>query len=69
MNSERPYRRRLSPPEIITELKKEAGKQFDPYLVLQILAVIKKNNLLTLDPDILDFTRQELLNTFPHLKS
>lgn len=69
MNSERPYRRRLSPPEIIAELKKEAGKQFDPYLVFQILAVIKKNNLLNLDPDILDFTRQELLNTFPHLKS
>lgn len=69
MNSERPYRRRLSPPEIIAELKKEAGKQFDPYLVFQILAVIKKNNLLSLDPEILDFTRQELLNTFPHLKS
>jgi diguanylate cyclase (GGDEF)-like protein len=69
MNSERPYRRRLSPPEIIAELKKEAGKQFDPYLVFQILAVIKKNNLLNLEPDILDFTRQELLNTFPHLKS
>ncbi len=68
MNSERPYRRKLTPPEIIEELKKEAGKQFDPYLVLQILEVIKKNNLFDIDPDLLDLSRQDLLNTFPELK-
>ncbi|MCP4340791.1 MAG: diguanylate cyclase [Desulfobulbaceae bacterium] len=69
MSSERPYRRKLSPPEIIEELKKEAGKQFDPYLVLQILAVIKKNDLFNLDAEFLDRSQQDLLNTFPKLKS
>jgi diguanylate cyclase (GGDEF)-like protein len=69
MNSERPYRRKLTPTEIIDELKKEAGKQFDPYLVLQILAVIKKNNLLPLDTDFLDQTQQDLVNIFPQLIS
>jgi diguanylate cyclase (GGDEF)-like protein len=69
MNSERPYRRKLYPLEIIEELKKEAGKQFDPYLVLQILAVIKKNNLFNLDTDLLDRAQEDLLNTFPELKS
>lgn len=69
MNSERPYRRKLTSMEIIEELKKEAGKQFDPYLVLQILAVIKKNNLLDLDADFLDQTQQDLVNIFPNLIS
>jgi len=69
MNSARPYRRKLTPMEIIDELKKEAGKQFDPYLVLQILAVIKKNNLLHLDADFLDKTQQDLVNIFPQLIS
>jgi diguanylate cyclase (GGDEF)-like protein len=69
MNSERPYRRKLTPTEIIEELKKEAGKQFDPYLVLQILAVIKKNNLLHVDADFLDQTQQNLVNIFPKLIS
>jgi diguanylate cyclase (GGDEF)-like protein len=68
MNSERPYRRKLSPAEIIEELKKEAGKQFDPYLVLQVLEVIKKNKLFDVDPNFLDRSRQDLVNTFPKLK-
>ncbi len=68
MNSERPYRRRLTPSEIIEELKKEAGKQFDPYLVLQILEVIKKNKLFDIDPDIFECSRRDILNTFPELK-
>ncbi len=69
MSSERPYRRKLSPAEIITELTKEAGKQFDPYLVLQILAAIKKNNFFTFDDDSLERAQKNLLNTFPELKS
>jgi diguanylate cyclase (GGDEF)-like protein len=69
MSSERPYRRKLSPPEIIAELTKEAGKQFDPFLVLQTLAAIKKNNLFNLDGDFLDRAQEDLLNTFPKLKS
>jgi diguanylate cyclase (GGDEF)-like protein len=69
MNSERPYRRKLTPTEIIDELKKEAGKQFDPYLVLQILTVIKKNQLLQINTDFLDQTQQDLVNIFPQLIS
>ena len=67
MSSERPYRRTLSPTEIIEEFKKEAGKQFDPYLVLQLLAVIKKNQLFNLDPDFLDRIQQDILNSLPKL--
>lgn len=69
MSSERPYRKKLTPPEIIAELTKEAGKQFDPFLVLQILAVIKKNNLFNLDADFLDRAQGDLINSFPELKS
>jgi diguanylate cyclase (GGDEF)-like protein len=67
MSSERPYRRTLSATEIIEELKNEAGKQFDPYLVLQLLAVIKKNQLFNLDPDYLDRIQQDVLNSLPKL--
>ncbi len=69
MSSERPYRKKLSPPEIIAELTREAGKQFDPFLVLQILAAIEKNNLFDLDGDFFDRAREDLLITFPELKS
>jgi diguanylate cyclase (GGDEF)-like protein len=69
MNSERPYRRKLTPGEIISELKMEAGKQFDPFLVLQVLMVIEKNHLLNLERQVIEGVRNELLNTFPELKS
>ena len=65
MNSERPYRRKLSAEEIVEELKREAGKQFDPFLVAQIFTVIEKNRLLEVDPSILHRARQELFATFP----
>jgi diguanylate cyclase (GGDEF)-like protein len=69
MSSERPYRRKLSPPEIIEEFKKEAGKQFDPYLVVQILTVIKRHNLFNLDADYLDRSRQDILNSLADQQS
>ncbi len=69
MNAERPYRRKLTAEEIILELCKGAGKQFDPFLVTQIFTVIEKNQLLNLDPAIIKQARTDLLNSFPQLKS
>lgn len=67
MNAERPYRRKLTAEEIIIELVKEAGKQFDPFLVAQVFTVIEKNHLLNLDHSVLEQARQDLFNTFPEL--
>jgi response regulator RpfG family c-di-GMP phosphodiesterase len=64
MNSERPYRRRMTHGEIVEELKKEAGQQFDPFLVCQVLIVIEKNRLFDLDPHILQHARQEVFASF-----
>jgi len=67
MNAERPYRRKLTPEEIVGELRKEAGKQFDPFLVAEFLTVIKKNHLLNLDDSFIEHARQDLFNSFPEL--
>ncbi|MFH0784445.1 MAG: diguanylate cyclase [Pseudomonadota bacterium] len=67
MNSERPYRRKLTAEEIISELQRGAGKQFDPFLVAQVLTVIENNHLFNLDCNILEQARQDLFYTFPHL--
>lgn len=64
MNAERPYRHKLTPEAIVEELKKEAGKQFDPFLVTQVFTVIEKNRLLDLNPDVLQRARQEVFATF-----
>lgn len=60
MNAERPYRRRLAPEEIIRELTNEAGRQFDPFLVAQLLTVIETNRLFNLEPALLQQARQEV---------
>lgn len=67
MNADRPYRRKLTEEEIVAELIKGSGKQFDPFLVSQILTVIENNNLLNLDPIVLEQARKDLFNTFPEL--
>ena len=64
MNSDRPFRKKLSPKEIIKELKQGAGRQFDPFLMLQILTVIEQNGLLDIDPEFLIQTRQDIMNSF-----
>lgn len=64
MNAERPYRKRLSHDEIIRELTKEAGKQFDPFLVLQLLSLIKKHKLLDVEPEIIDQSQNQILKNF-----
>ncbi len=67
MNAERPYRRKLTAEAVIIELIKEAGKQFDPFLVAQVFTVIEKNHLLNLDHKVLEQARRDLFNTFPEL--
>lgn len=67
MNADRPYRRKRTAEEIIMELNKEAGKQFDPFLVAQVFTVIEKHKLLNLDHKILEQARQDLFSSFPEL--
>lgn len=42
MNTDRPYRKRLSLKEILSELKKNSGAQFDPKLVKVFIKMLKK---------------------------
>lgn len=42
MRSDRPYRKALSVEEAIEELKKNAGKQFDPELVDIFIKIIPR---------------------------
>ncbi|MCP4340158.1 MAG: diguanylate cyclase [Desulfobulbaceae bacterium] len=64
MNADRPFRKKHLPKEIIKELKQGAGRQFDPFLVLQFLTVIEQNGLIEIDPGFLIQTRQDILNSF-----
>lgn len=54
MNEDRPHRSRLKPEQIVDELSQGSGQQFDPYLVVQILELIKANNLMTLPDEHID---------------
>lgn len=49
MGSDRPHRKRLSPPQILNELLKGAGTQWDPSLVLLALDILGDQQLLPLD--------------------
>jgi len=42
MNSDRPYRKKLSAQEILAELENEAGKQFDPNMVKVFISLIRE---------------------------
>lgn len=64
MNAERPFRKKLQPVDIINELKRGAGTQFDPFLLLQLLTVIEKNGLIEIDPGFLIQTRQDIMKSF-----
>ncbi len=54
MNADRPYRKRLAPDEIVTQLKNSAGAQFDPELVIRTLATIKVHRLLPVATETID---------------
>ena len=41
LSSDRPYRRKLPPKDVIDYLEREAGRLFDPYIVEQFLSFIK----------------------------
>ncbi len=62
MNSDRPYRPKLPPQQILAELVKYAGRQFDPFLVLKLIDVIEKNDLFDLDEQDYAKARKGLLN-------
>lgn len=54
MNEDRPHRNRLKPEQIVDELSQGAGRQFDPHLVVEILELIKTNNLMDLSEEHID---------------
>ena len=68
MTADRPHRPRLAPEEIVDELLRQAGRQFDPGLVLKLFELIEENRLLDLDRQILEQARQAITSAFPHLR-
>ncbi len=42
MNSDRPYRKKLTPQDILKELEKESGRQFDPKMVKIFISLLKE---------------------------
>ncbi len=68
MNSERPFRPRLKAEAIVDELINQAGKQFDPHLVLHTLEMIKRNNILKLHDEYFEEKRRQLITHFPEIK-
>ena len=69
MNSERPHKSQLSPEKIISELETNAGKQFDPYLVLKLIDVIEKHGILDINTEKLSQARETIINRNPMLKN
>ncbi|MBU0663041.1 MAG: diguanylate cyclase [Proteobacteria bacterium] len=57
MNSDRPHRKRLSPSEILQELARGAGTQWDPSLVLLTLDILCEQQFFPLDKKLLSQTR------------
>jgi len=68
MEANRPHRSRLSAENILLELKNEAGKQFDPFLVLKLLDIIEERGLLEVSAVKLAAIRTKLNATLPRQK-
>jgi diguanylate cyclase (GGDEF)-like protein len=69
MEADRPYREKFQPEDILSELKKEAGKQFDPFLVLKLLDTIEKYSLLDIPHAEITSIRAELLKLYNNADS
>ena len=67
MTGKRPHRQPLPPSEILQELTRQAGKQFDPMLVWHMISVIEKKTLLEVPTQLIDRIRCDLLASFPEL--
>lgn len=57
MNSDRPHRPRLTPQQILSELVRGAGSQWDPALVLMTIDLFRTEHLLDVDDQVLEQTR------------
>ncbi len=68
MNGDRPYRKRLTPRQILEEFFDGAGTQFDPQLVGQIFSMIEKYRLIEVEPLDIEEKQQQLFDKFPDLK-
>lgn len=69
MSCDRPFRSKLEPRAILEELYKEAGGQFDPFLVLKTIDIILENNLFDIDVDFIESIRADLISRNPELGS
>lgn len=58
MNCNRPYRKKLHPKETLNELARNAGTQFDPYLVMKLIDVIEEKGILEVNQEELENTRK-----------
>lgn len=69
MTGDRPYRKRLRDKEILAELQKGAGTQFDPYLVIKLLEIIYQFNVMDIDKKSIDIAIQTLENNLTKQQS
>lgn len=60
MDSDRPYRSKLEPQAILAELIENAGKQFDPNLVLKLFDIIEEKGILKISWEDLDKARKSV---------
>ena len=63
MITDKPYRKRLAAEEILQELERGAGKQWDPQLVLLLLDILDQEDFLALDHHVLTETRDRIHKT------
>ena len=61
MLSERGYRPKLSPEEMVKELADKAGTQFDPMLVSLFFDIIEKQKLFPIPVEVLEEAREKVV--------